>query len=54
MPFGMINSSATLKRAMKKLIADLDNVDFTGTVYWFIHAPGKGILKPSESCLHVY
>ena len=30
MPFGMINSAATLKRAMKKLIADLDNVDF----YW--------------------
>ena len=30
MPFGMINSAATLKRAMRKLIADLDNVDF----YW--------------------
>ena len=30
MPFGMINSAATLKRAMKKLIKDLDNVDF----YW--------------------
>ena len=30
MPFGMINSAATLKRAMKKLIEDLDNVDF----YW--------------------
>ena len=30
MPFGMIKSAATLKRAMKKLIEDLDNVDF----YW--------------------
>ena len=30
MPFGMINSAATLKRVMKKLIEDLDNVDF----YW--------------------
>ena len=30
MPFGMINSAATLKRAMKKLIEDLDDVDF----YW--------------------
>ena len=30
MPFGMINSTATLKRAMKKLIEDLDSVDF----YW--------------------
>ena len=28
MPFGMINSAATLKRAMKKLIEDLDDVDF--------------------------
>ena len=28
MPFGMINSAATLKRAMKKLTEDLDNVDF--------------------------
>ena len=28
MPFGMINSVATLKRAMKKLIEDLDDVDF--------------------------
>ena len=27
MPFGMINSAATLKRAMKKLIEDLDDVD---------------------------
>ena len=30
MPFGVINSAATLKRAMKKLIEDLDDVDF----YW--------------------
>ena len=30
MPFGMINSAATLKRAMKKLIEDLDYIDF----YW--------------------
>ena len=30
MPFGMINSATTLKRAMKKLIENLDNVDF----YW--------------------
>ena len=30
MPFGMINSAATLKSAMKKLIEDLDDVDF----YW--------------------
>ena len=28
MPFGMIYSAATLKRAMKKLIEDLDDVDF--------------------------
>ena len=28
--FGMINSAATLKRAMKKLIEDVDDVDF----YW--------------------
>ena len=30
MPFGMINSAATLKRAMKKLLRGLDNVEF----YW--------------------
>lgn len=30
MPFGMINSAATLKRAMKKLLEDLPNVGF----YW--------------------
>ena len=30
MPFGMINSAATLKRAMKKLLEDVANVDF----YW--------------------
>ena len=30
MPFEIINSAATLKRAMKKLIEDLDDVDF----YW--------------------
>ena len=30
MPFGMINSAATLKRAMKKLIEDLEDIDF----YW--------------------
>ena len=30
MTFGMVNSAATLKRAMKKLIEDLDDVDF----YW--------------------
>ena len=30
MPFGIINSAATLKRAMKKLLEDLVHVDF----YW--------------------
>ena len=30
MPFGMINSAATLKRAMKKLLENVANVDF----YW--------------------
>jgi len=30
LPFGMINSAATLKRAMKKLLHELDNVEF----YW--------------------
>ena len=30
MPFGMINSAATLKRAMKKLLQGVDNVEF----YW--------------------
>ena len=30
MPFGMINSTATLKRAMKKLLHGLENVEF----YW--------------------
>ena len=30
MPFGMINSAATLKRTMKKLIEDIDDADF----YW--------------------
>ena len=30
MPFGLINSAATLKHARKKLLEDLDNVDF----YW--------------------
>ena len=30
MPFGMINSAATLKRAMKKLLYAVDNVEF----YW--------------------
>ena len=30
LPFGMINSAATLKRAMKKLLEDLVDVDF----YW--------------------
>ena len=29
MPFGMINSAATLKRAMKKLLHGLDNVEFS-------------------------
>ena len=33
MLFGMINSAATLKRAMKKLLEDLANVDF----YWDDH-----------------
>ena len=28
MPFGMINSAATLKRGMKKLLKGLDNVDY--------------------------
>ena len=28
MTFGMVNSAATLKRAMKKLIEDLDDVDW--------------------------
>ena len=50
MPFGMINSAATLKRAMKKLIEDLDDVDF----YWddiLVHTrSGKNILEPLESC----
>ncbi len=27
MPFGMVNSAATLVRAMRKLLAGLDNVD---------------------------
>ena len=30
MPFGMINSAGTLKRAVKKLLHGLDNVEF----YW--------------------
>ena len=30
MPFGMVNSATTLKRGMKKLIEDLEHVDF----YW--------------------
>ena len=30
MPFGMINSAATLTRAMKKLLHGLDNVEFYG------------------------
>ena len=30
MPYGMIKSAATLKRAMKKLLEDVDDVDF----YW--------------------
>ena len=30
MPFGMINSAATLKRAMEKLLHGLENVEF----YW--------------------
>ncbi|KAL9958151.1 hypothetical protein ACROYT_G035126 [Oculina patagonica] len=30
MPFGMVNSAATLKRAMKRLLKDLPNVEF----YW--------------------
>ena len=30
MPVGMINSAATLKRGMKKLLKGLDNVDY----YW--------------------
>lgn len=29
-PFGMIKSAATLRRAMKKLIEDLDDID----LYW--------------------
>ena len=40
MPFGMINSAATLKRAMKKLIEALDSVDF----YW------KDILVHTRTC----
>ena len=50
MPFGMINSAATLKRAMKKLIEDLDDVDFYSMIYWFTPARGRNILEPSESC----
>ena len=50
MPFGMINSAATLKRAIKKLIEDLDDVKF----YWddILVDPvrGNNILEPSESC----
>ena len=50
MPFGMINSAATLKRAMKKLMEDLDDVDF----YWddiLVHTRVlEHILEPLDSC----
>ena len=50
MPFGMINSAATLKLAMKKLIADLDDVDFYWDVILVHTRTWKNMLEPSESC----
>ena len=37
MPFGMINSAATLKRAMKKLLHGMDNIEFYWDDIFFSH-----------------
>ena len=51
MPFGMVNSAATLKRGMRKLLKGMNNVEF----YWddiLVHTVhGKSTLRPFESCL---
>ena len=59
MPFGMINSAATLKRAMKKLLEDLANVDFywddilVHTRTWEEHiSPKRAIFAPCTSGVH--
>ena len=52
MPFGMINSAATLKHGMKKLLKGLDNVDY----YWddiLVHTrTWEEHLKALVSCLN--
>ena len=57
MPFGMINSAATLKRAMKKLIEDLDDVGFYWDEYTGSHpyvgrtyqSPQRAVFAPCTS-----
>ena len=50
MPFGMVNSAATLKRAIKKLLHGLENVEF----YWVTPVRGKNTSRGFESCLEDY
>ena len=54
MLFGMINSAATLKRAMKKLLHGLDKVEF----YWgdiSVHTHTWGVTsRRFEGCLEDY
>ena len=54
MPFVMINSATTLKRAMKKLLQGLDNVNF----YWhdiLVHPiRGESTSRCYKSCLDDY
>ena len=54
MPFGMINSAATLKRTMKKLLHGLDTLNFIGMTFWFTPVRGKSISRRFESCLEDY
>ena len=54
MPFGMINSAAPLKRAMKKLLHGLDNVEFCWMTFWSTPVRGRSTSRRSESCLEDY
>ena len=51
MPFSMVNSAATLKRGMKKLLKGMKNVEFTGMISWSTPVHGRNTLRSSASCL---
>ena len=54
MPFGMINSAATLTRAMKKCCMDWTMLNFTGMTFWFTPVHGRNTSRRFESCLDDY